>query len=324
MKIECPSCSGKIDISDTYAGNSIPCPHCGSIIAVSATQTDFRNNCPRCKSAMGIGATKCMKCGYDKTGRDEEKIPLLSKEALICLPLGFILGFAIMYMPWVKFILSQIAVLFHEFGHSLAGWAFGYPTIPAFDFTHGGGVAIHIDRQYVQITWAVYAFLVWIIYKNIDNKKIVAFFAALLAGYAYSVNTEFKQMVILYLGHGMELLLAGVFIYRGMSGRAVHHFVERILYYGFGFFVICLNVVFSWKLMKHEHFKEEYLQGKGGTKNDFHRMAEDMHGHFHHAFEHVAQFHIFMSLATVFIALFFHWQLNKGRGDMGRTTSDWD
>ena len=92
-----------------------------------------------------------------------------TKEMIICLVSGIILGILAFYIPFTRFIFSYLTILVHELGHSIFGWLYGYPAIPAFDFTYGGGVAMYMQRK-IEITYVTYAVLIYGIYylrKNI-------------------------------------------------------------------------------------------------------------------------------------------------------------
>src|SRR6185436_7236980 len=94
--------------------------------------------------------------------------------------LGFGLAAAIIVyvIPFTRFVFSAIVTLFHEFGHAVAGWLFGYASLPAFDFVYGGGMTHHGPFR-LSIAVGVgcgFAYLAWLFR---ENKKSVAMVAAL-------------------------------------------------------------------------------------------------------------------------------------------------
>ena len=82
-----------------------------------------------------------------------------NKEMIICLIAGFAIGLLAFYFQFTHFIFSYLTILIHELGHSFFGWIYGYPSIPSFDFTYGGGVACHLHRK-IEITYLTYALLI--------------------------------------------------------------------------------------------------------------------------------------------------------------------
>ena len=56
------------------------------------------------------------------------------------LGIGFGLAVCTQIFSFLEMLVGYFVVLVHEMGHAIAGWLFGYPSLPAFDFTYGGGV----------------------------------------------------------------------------------------------------------------------------------------------------------------------------------------
>ena len=78
------------------------------------------------------------------------------------------------------------------------------------------------------------------------------------------------------MGHGSELILSGVFIYRALSGSVIVHPVERPLYAFTGFFIELSNFRFSYQLSMSEYHRFMYEEEKGGGHwMDFSRIAEE-------------------------------------------------
>jgi hypothetical protein len=55
-----------------------------------------------------------------------------------------VFGQAISIFPlgWMGAGLTYMSIFFHEIGHTVTAWFYGYPTVPMFDFEHGGGLAV--------------------------------------------------------------------------------------------------------------------------------------------------------------------------------------
>jgi hypothetical protein len=165
--------------------------------------------------------------------------------------IGFVLAAVVLQMPFLSFIFSYLGVLVHEMGHALVGWLYGYPSIPAFDFVYGGGVT---SRRNPASLWLCAS-------------------ATLL--YAVTAWSSAHRAVITGMGHGFELVIAGVFLHRALSGRACHHDAERIAYGFVGWFLTLDNVRFAYRLITDPAHRRMYEQAKGGGHwMDFSVLAE--------------------------------------------------
>ncbi len=194
--------------------------------------------------------------------------------------LGLGLGLALLteLLPFLRVLVGYFVVLVHELGHTLAGWLFGYPSIPAFDFAYGGGVTSHQDQRpgLLLLVYGVLAFLLWVFRGNRVSFVLVA---AASAGYTLLLVTDGADIAMIAMGHGAELLFAALFIHRAVSGRACEHAVERPLYAWIGFHIVFHDVSFAWGLVVSSFQREVYEGAKGGGHwMDFSRLAEEFFG----------------------------------------------
>ncbi len=102
------------------------------------------------------------------------------------------------------------------------------------------------------------------------------------------------------MGHGTELVIGGLFIYRALSGRAIIHYVERPLYSVIGFFMVFSNMALSYRLVTSWYERGAYAAAKGGhMEMDFIRIARD---HLNWKLTSVALLFLVLSILTPFIA----------------------
>ena len=112
-----------------------------------------------------------------------------------------------------------------------------------------------------------------IVYRR--NLRTVGVLTGLTCLYALSAFTPIHEVLNLFMGHGTELIIAGIFLYRGLSGFAVVHAVERPLYAFLGFFVLFSDLRFAWRLLTDPVHRYLYEEAKGGGHwMDFSRIAE--------------------------------------------------
>lgn len=218
------------------------------------------------------------------------------KIILLTTPFAALLCFAIWWFEWT---LNTFKTLVHEMGHAIFGWLFGYPSFPAFDILWGGGVTLHTERNPVLLA-VVFAGFLALFYVYRANRATLAVLAALIAIYTLMAFTSIHSILILFMGHGTELLIAGIFLYRGLSGRAVVHAAERPLYAIIGFFLIFSDLAFAYRLISSASFREEYECAKGGCIDmDFVRIAAD---HLHVKVTAVAGFFLVSCLVVLLLA----------------------
>ena len=99
--------------------------------------------------------------------------------------------------------------------------------------------------------------------------------AALVLLHAVSAFTAIHSVLILFMGHGTELVIAGLFIYRAISGRAIIHAAERPLYGIIGFFIAFSDITMAYNLLTNASYREDYLGAKGGDMDmDFSVIAD--------------------------------------------------
>jgi hypothetical protein len=254
--------------------------------------------CPRCGFESPDDA-ECLRCGvvFAKLGKAEPRSasPLstsppsesaetrrasgaLGPEARRALLVGLGLAVAVLVVPFFRFSLSYLGVLVHELGHTAASWLFGYPALPALDFTYGGGVSLTFGRRPVLVVGFVVALVLLLGWAwRHPRWRLVA--AAVVGLWILASLTAIHEVVILAMGHGAELLFAALCLHRAITGDAVERPVERPLYAMVGWFLVLEGVWFAWGLMTDPGKRQAYQDAKGGGHwMDFSRLATDYLG----------------------------------------------
>lgn len=237
--------------------------------------------CPKCDFENEPRAVECGRCGVILAKAMRLDVPLRDPYAIEhervadgrigpaeLKILGFGLAAAIVayWIPFTRTVLSAIVTLFHEFGHAVMGWLMGYPSIPAFDFVYGGGITPHGEfRRSIVIAIAViFAYLAWLFR---ENRKSLVIIGAIFLVWLFFVTREWRRETIFAAaGHGGELILAGIFFYKALSGtgwRAPEF--ERPLGAFVAFFVQINTTLFAWRLLHDAAFLDWYREGKGGA-----------------------------------------------------------
>jgi len=181
-------------------------------------------------------------------------------------------------LPFVRFVLSPLVTLLHEFGHAVAAWLLGCPAVPAFDFVYGGGVTHH---KYFQLPLGIliavgWAWLAWTFRRN---PRTLALIGVCTVAWLVAVSSEWRrEVVISAMGHGGELILAGVLLYMALSGVGWRiPEIERPLGAFTAFFVQIQTMQFAWRLRNDADYLAWYREGKGGAMmNDLEVIALDI------------------------------------------------
>jgi hypothetical protein len=237
--------------------------------------------------------------------------PGIEREGWLAVGAGLALALVVSAVPFLGFVFSYFVILVHEMGHALAGWLYGYPSIPAFDFTYGGGVTSHTERM-PGLAVLVQAGLLALCWIARHHRGVLAVAVAVCALYAATAWTALHHGVILAMGHGMELVIAGLFLHRALSGNACQTPAERPVYAFVGFFTVIHDLRFSWRLLTSEYQRELYANAKGGGHwMDFSRLAGE---HFGTSLEIVAAVFVLLCGVPVAIALAANLGLTRGRG----------
>jgi hypothetical protein len=283
--------------------------------------------CPKCGFEEPENATECARCGiiFGKWREDAPppQVPKLDEtddvangrvgpQELRILGLG--LGAAILayWFPLTRFVLSALVTLFHESGHAVAGWLFGYPAIPSFDFTYGGGIT-HYGTFHLPIALAVaagFGYLGWLFR---ENRRSLTLIAIAFGVWLIMVISEWRrEFVMAGAGHAFEFILAGILFYQALAGVGWHNpELERPFGAFAAFFVQIHSMMFAWRLTRDEDFLEWYKQGKGGMlMNDLESIALDLHIHtpFNPGIIGTARLLLLFSFLPITIALIWYFQ----------------
>ncbi len=246
--------------------------------------------CPRCGFRREDGAAECSRCGIvfakaearagstlpapavpprDSSTPARWSVDAGGSRALLigagaC---GLVLAF-----PFTRFVFSYLPVLLHEFGHALFAWLFGFPSIPSFDFLHGGGITAISGRQtgLLVLVYGVWGSLLYLYRRHLPG---IAALCVLIGLYTVVAFTHLHEELIIAMGHVTELALASVFLYRALGGSALKLPAERPLYAFLALFIVLRDAYFAFRLMTSPLERDIYVELKGGADMDLSALA---------------------------------------------------
>lgn len=172
--------------------------------------------------------------------------------------------------------LECFMTFFHEIGHTLAGWFYGTPTIPMFDFVHGGGWAWSPLGQVIPllvVMWGLAGYGFFVTFRDWPWIR-VGLAVALLFNLVTAFN-DWHANVIDFMGPALEPLAGAAFLYRALYNLAPRGGGERFMNAMFGFAMPLHSLINGWGLMhntmvRHLYWTQKDAQGSG----DFDKIAD--------------------------------------------------
>ncbi len=175
--------------------------------------------------------------------------------------------------------LVYMSVFFHEIGHTVFYWLYGYAAVPTFDFASGGGMTYQLTGRSWMLQLGVFGaigYFIWQSWRNNMALLCVPIGAALSLLVLTSFG-DFHLAIILFMGHGVEATLAAFFLARGYFNLWLSRAGERWLNVFVGAFMLAYAITFVFDLMYDAGFAADYTAQKGGHRfGDFHRIEDEV------------------------------------------------
>ncbi|MFT6219496.1 MAG: hypothetical protein ACJAVG_000192 [Rickettsiales bacterium] len=162
--------------------------------------------------------------------------------------------------------------MFHEIGHSIFGWLFGYINLPSittiFNHDKHAGLTFTFGHSLIIQIFALFALFYgcFFIYQNRREYFYPALFVAIaIAAISF---TKYHNILTDYMGHGTAMLMGGFFLFRSLVYLDARNGFELWLNGFFGFFFILKNIHFSYLLIYDPLEKMRYVNAVAVT-HDF-------------------------------------------------------
>jgi hypothetical protein len=144
--------------------------------------------------------------------------------------------------------------------------------VPAFDLQQGGGLTLHQARSSFALACVYAVALIPFVWLRRNRLGLLVWTAMLLL-FALAAQTRLHEWMMVLAGHGAEILLAGVFLYRAWANVAIETPNERPLYAALGLFMSWHVIGFAWRVLYDVDARTDYFTGKIDCDNDLVRMA---------------------------------------------------
>ena len=161
--------------------------------------------------------------------------------------------------------IQYMRVFFHELSHCFFAWFHGHPSLPAFNFVHGGEVAIYSNTQYITIIFAIWLAMIYLAIQAREDKRLLVAIAVLFIFNASISFTKHRYFVIIFMGPAIEPMIASYLLYRALFDKAPRGDLERFLNAFFGFGIIISSFIRDISILK-------YRYKGGGLVGDFEQI----------------------------------------------------
>ena len=190
----------------------------------------------------------------------------------------------------------------HEFGHALAGWFFGMPSIPLF-------IVTSVQDQKLVLALLVWAALGWGAWSQRGVRPRLILFGILTLVYPFLAFTRAREVLVLLFGHGGEIVFAAFCFWRALEG-GLYDERERPIYAILAWTLWLRNAVMCRDLIRDASFREQYLTMSWSEEgNDYERVANL----FHWRLESVAALMLGIAVVLPALAILLWWIDSRGR-----------
>lgn len=261
------------DISSRFG--AIRCPECGFYHLLEdhcCVKNQNRASAPPGQDRVAILGTPPVIMAPEARAAGDGYVGGIDRDGWLALAIGMFIAALAISSSWLTYFIGLFSTMVHELGHTVAGWFFGYPSIPSFDFLYGGGITIQHDRIWM-LAGIIVCLLCWYIFKFRRNIILAMMLAGGLLLYLAAALTSAHQAIILAMGHGFELIAAGMIFYRAIGSK--RRLLIRSFYAFVGLFMLMDNIRFSYLIVFSSVHRHEYEAGAGvGYQMDFSRLAD--------------------------------------------------
>lgn len=189
--------------------------------------------------------------------------------------IGFLLAIILRSFAILRILFHGFQVIVHEIGHAIAHWLFGYPAIPAVNILYGGGITISLGQSPL-VLGLIYGCFAFFLYHFRYSRRRFILLVGFVGIYTFFLLTPLSKILMIFMGHGMELIAIVICLYFAIGGYFCRLDIERPLYAMLGFFLLFSDWENFREIIFNPDFRDFYEQGIGGViDNDFVILSRD-------------------------------------------------
>lgn len=164
---------------------------------------------------------------------------------------------------WIGVSLDYMNTFFHELGHALLFWFYGYVALPHFDFNYGGGMTAAITGQLIFLHLVLYALLAYLFVQLKDHKNWQILCVCIAVFHLATAHIEFHKVVCVFAGPLAQSVMGGFLLARAWFNIAPRGVFERFLNAAFGFGMLFSVLINAWALLHDDVWRLVYFEQKG-------------------------------------------------------------
>jgi hypothetical protein len=296
IEFSCEGCGKSFEVDDSLAGRRSRCKQCGAVTRIPASEPVLEVLAPLPLPVPEAAPKRKRKKKARKPGT-------IDRDAWISLGVGSGLAVLALAVPLIGFVIHVLMTVIHELGHTATAWLFASPAMPSFDLSYGGGVSLILARQPILVV-AAYGVFAYLLFRARGDRPELLKWSIAAGLYTLVMFSPLRGLLITAMGHGSELLFAGIFLHRALSGNQILRGEERPLYAFLGLFILLYDSRFAFDLMSSRAHRVAYGDAKGGGHwMDFEVIANET---LHWPLQSVAAVFLFACVLTPVAALLVH------------------
>jgi preprotein translocase subunit Sss1 len=304
ISFACEGCGRAFQADDSLAGRKSRCKSCGASTRIPPPE-------PVLATLLGPRQVSEPEAAPKRKRKKKARKPgTIDRDAWVSLGVGAALAVIALVVPLIGFVIHVLMTVIHELGHVATAWLFASPALPSFDLSFGGGVSLILPRQPILVIIACATFGFLLFRARGDRAELLKWTVAAVL-YGLAMVSLLRGLLITAMGHGSELIFAGIFLHRALSGNQVLRSEERPLYAALGLFILLYDARFALNLMTSHAHREAYGDAKGGGHwMDFDLIA---HENLHCSVQSVAGLFLLACVLTPVAAFLVHRYGNRPR-----------
>ena len=182
------------------------------------------------------------------------------KQALL---IAILVSVLVQFLPLAKYVSQIYSTVFHELGHAMTAWLFGYFALPKLDFMNGGGVTHLLSRPFLLIIIAIiFVAINLLVIKTKLKHKSSKLILILFICYLIALISPIHLFVITLMGKAGELLFFYFVAWYALSCLKSTYRSKELLYLILAVFLWVNSVLDSFSLLFNKANRLSYLDGK--------------------------------------------------------------
>jgi hypothetical protein len=187
----------------------------------------------------------------------------LSKTQKQSLLIAILVSVLVQFLPLIKYVSQIYSTVFHELGHAMTAWLFGYFALPKLDFMNGGGVTHLLSRPFLLIIIAIaFVAINLLVIKTKLKHKTYKIIMIIFICYILALTSPIHLFLITLMGKAGELLFFYFVGWYALSRQKLNLRFKEVIYLILAIFLWVNSVMDSLSLLFNKDERLIYFAGK--------------------------------------------------------------